>query len=36
MEDFREAARLGDINATAWLNTYYPDWRELPTTAAAM
>ncbi len=36
MEDFREAARLGDISAIAWLNTYYPGWRDLPTAATAM
>jgi tetratricopeptide (TPR) repeat protein len=30
MEDFREAARLGDSNAEAWLNTYYPGWKQQP------
>jgi tetratricopeptide (TPR) repeat protein len=28
LEDFRQAARLGDLNAEAWLNTYYPDWKQ--------
>ncbi|MBZ4220312.1 MAG: hypothetical protein LAC69_09120 [Chlorobium sp.] len=30
MADFRESARLGDRDAEAWLNTYYPGWREQP------
>ncbi len=32
MADFREAARLGESEAEAWLNTYYPGWREQPLT----
>ncbi len=35
-DDFREAARLGDSNAEAWLNTYYPAWKQLPVTAASI
>ncbi|NTV61386.1 MAG: hypothetical protein HGA77_08800 [Chlorobiaceae bacterium] len=27
--DFREAAKLGEVTAEKWLNTYYPGWREL-------
>jgi tetratricopeptide (TPR) repeat protein len=27
--DFREAAKLGDITAEKWLDTYYPGWRQL-------
>jgi len=30
MADFREAARLGDSEAEAWLNTYFPGWKEQP------
>ena len=33
MEDFRQAAKLGDINAETWLNTYYPEWKQNPFTA---
>jgi tetratricopeptide (TPR) repeat protein len=36
MADFREAARLGDREGEAWLNTYYPGWREQPFTAAPL
>ena len=32
MADFREAARLGDSDAEAWLNTYYPGWKDQPVT----
>ncbi len=34
LDDFRKAALLGDRNAEAWLNVYYPAWRELPFIAA--
>ncbi len=30
LEDFRQAAKLGDTNAENWLNTYIPDWRQIP------
>ncbi|MCX6180042.1 MAG: tetratricopeptide repeat protein [Chlorobiales bacterium] len=33
LEDFRQAAKLGDINAETWLNTYYPEWRQIPFSA---
>jgi tetratricopeptide (TPR) repeat protein len=29
-EDFRQAAKLGDTNAESWLNTYYPEWKQMP------
>ena len=32
MADFREAARLGDSEAEAWLDTYFPGWKEQPLT----
>ncbi len=30
LEDFRQAARLGDVVAERWLNTYYPAWKVMP------
>jgi len=30
LEDFRQAAKLGDNNAESWLNTSYPDWKQMP------
>jgi tetratricopeptide (TPR) repeat protein len=27
LEDFRQAAKMGDTNAETWLNTYYPEWK---------
>ena len=31
-EDFRQAAKLGDTNAESWLNTYIPEWKQIPLT----
>ena len=28
IEDLRAAARLGEVNAEKWLNTYYPSWKQ--------
>jgi len=33
LEDFRQAAKLGDINAETWLNTYFPEWKQMPLTS---
>ena len=32
LEDFRQAAKLGDSNAESWLNTYHPEWKQIPFT----
>ena len=30
LDDFRQAAKLGDTTAETWLNTYVPDWKQIP------
>ncbi len=30
LDDFRQAAKLGDTNAENWLNTYVPEWKQIP------
>lgn len=30
LDDFRQAALLGNSTAETWLNTYYPAWRQAP------
>jgi len=35
-DDFRQAARLGDSNAEAFLNTYFPDWKLPPLLSAPL
>ena len=34
LEDFRQAAKMGDTNAETWLNTYYPEWKQIPLSPA--
>ena len=32
LDDFRQAAKLGHTTAETWLNTYVPEWKQIPIT----
>ena len=33
LDDFRQAAKLGYSSAETWLNTYVPEWKQMPPTS---